>query len=145
MLQLFITREGQLNTQPSVKTPGRKLLQVTFWVVLVAPCGLAQVQAAKESAPAKVAFGSYECWANGSARALLNFAIRSPSKYTDTDGQPGAYSYDQKTGAITFKGGGLDGVMPAGFYSIYHEPKGIPTVSFRSPRNAEASFCEKAR
>jgi hypothetical protein len=33
--------------------------------------------------------------------------------------------------------------MPAGFFAIYHEPQGRPTVSFRSERNSEAAFCQK--
>jgi hypothetical protein len=92
-----------------------------------------------------VAAGSYECWANGSARMLLNFTIRTAAQYTGSDGKPGSYGYDANTGRITFKGGALDGAMPDGFYAIYQELKGVPTVSFRSPRGAEASFCQKAR
>lgn len=94
------------------------------------------------AAPAKVAMGSYECWANGQARMLLNFKIKSATQYTGSDDKPGNYSYDSHSGKITFKGGSLDGAMPDGYVSIYHEQKGQPTVSFRSPRGAEASFCQ---
>ena len=89
--------------------------------------------------------GSYECWANGEARLLMNFSIKDATRYTDSENKPGTYSYDANSGRITFKGGALDGVMPTGFVSIYHEPKGKPTVSYRSGRGAEAAFCEKAR
>jgi hypothetical protein len=95
--------------------------------------------------PAKVATGAYECWANGAARMLLNFTIKNASQYADSDGKPGTYSYDPATGQVSFKGGLLDGAMPKGFQSIYHEKKGMPTLSYRSARGAEAAFCEKAR
>ena len=95
--------------------------------------------------PASVAQGSYECWGNGSARMLLNFKVSGKDRYTDPEGKErGSFAYNQSTGAITFKGGHLDGVMPIGFTSIYHEPKTRPTVSFRSARGAEASFCGRA-
>src|SRR5689334_13628589 len=92
--------------------------------------------------PVKVAMGSYECWANGQARMLLNFKIKSASQYTGSDDKPGNFTYNTASGAIAFKGGSLDGVMPEGYVSIYHEPKGLPTVSFRSPRGSEVSFCQ---
>ncbi|MBI4890523.1 MAG: hypothetical protein HY821_07845 [Acidobacteria bacterium] len=92
--------------------------------------------------PAAVRRAAYECWANGQARMLLNFTIKSAADYLDSDNKPGKYRYDAATGRITFQGGGLDGAMPAGFIAVYHEPKGHPTVSFRSPRGAEAAFCE---
>lgn len=106
----------------------------------------ATAQSGNNSAGAgKVAPGSYECWANGQARMLLNFTIRSATQYVGSDGKAGAFSYDAGSGRINFKGGALDGVMPDGFYAVYHEPQGRPTVSFRSARGAEASFCEKVR
>jgi len=95
--------------------------------------------------PAKIATGPYECWANGAPRLLLNFSIRSTTEYRDSDNKPGTYTYDLKTGRISFKGGGLDGVMPRNFYSVYHEPKGRPTVSFRNPQGSEASYCERTK
>ena len=89
--------------------------------------------------------GSYECWANGQARMLLNFSIRSNTQYTGSDGQAGSYSLDSNTGRVTFRGGALDGVMPKGFFAVYHAPKGMPTLSFRNSGGSEVSFCEKAR
>jgi hypothetical protein len=97
------------------------------------------------AAPAKVAQGSYACWANGQARMLLNFTIKSATQYSGYGGKAGTYSYDASTGRIAFKGGSLDGAMPEGYITIYHEPKGRSTVSFRSPRGAEASFCQLQR
>jgi hypothetical protein len=92
-----------------------------------------------------LATGSYECWANGQARMLLNFSIRSSSQYIGSDGQPGTYSYDPASTRVTFKTGALNGVMPAGFYAIYHAPQGRQTVSFRSASGNEASFCQLVR
>jgi hypothetical protein len=89
--------------------------------------------------------GSYECWANGQARMMMNFTIRSSTQYVGSDGKPGSYRYEPATGRVTFQGGALDGAMPAGFFAIYHAPSGKPTVSFRSARGAEAAFCEKVR
>ncbi len=92
-----------------------------------------------------VAQGAYECWANGSARMLLNFTITGIGRYKDSAGASGSFTLDPATTRIVFKGGMLDGVMPDGFYAIYHEPQGRPTVSFRSARGSEASFCQKTR
>jgi hypothetical protein len=91
----------------------------------------------------KVASGHYECWANGQARLLMNFTIKSSSQYTDSEGKNGNYSVDTKTGRINFKGGGLDGILPAGFFGIYYEPHGRPTVSFRNSGGTEVTYCEK--
>lgn len=102
------------------------------------------VQSSGTSAGA-VAAGGYECWSSGQPRLLLNFTIRSASQYIGSDGKAGSYSFDAATKRIKFSGGALDGVMPAGFYAIYHAPQGHPTVSFQSPRGAEASYCEKVR
>jgi hypothetical protein len=113
--------------------------------VSIALAACSPTLAQSQKAPSKVAVGSYECWANGAPRLLMNFEIKDGTKYTDSDGKTGTYSYDASSGRITFKGGALEGVMPAGFVSIYHETKGKPTVSYRSPRGAEAAFCEKAR
>jgi hypothetical protein len=112
--------------------------------ILIVFCVSALAHAQTASKPPRVATGSYECWANGAARMLLNFTIRNASQYTDSDEKLGTYTYDPASGRITFKGGLLDGAMPNGFQSIYHEPNRKPTVSFRSPRGAEAAFCEKA-
>lgn len=112
-------------------------------ILLLAIAASAASAQPRPAAPAKVAAGAYECWAFSEPRPLLNFKILSDARYTDTDGKPGAYSYDPKTGRVAFKGGALDGAMPDGFYTVYHEPRGKPTVSFRSRRDAEVSFCEK--
>ena len=92
-----------------------------------------------------VAAGSYECWANGQARMLLNFTIGGGGKYTDSDGKVGSFGFDAKTARIVFKGGLLDGFMPQAFFAIYHEPQGRPTVSFRNSGGSEATFCEKVK
>lgn len=114
-------------------------------VLLIAAATAAIAQQKSAPPPLKVTTGAYECWANGAPRLLLNFSIRSTTEYRDSDNKPGTYTYDSKTGRITFKGGGLDGVMPRNFYSIYHEPKGRPTVSFRNAQGSEASFCERTK
>ena len=94
--------------------------------------------------PASVAQGNYECWGNGSPRLLLNFKVTGRDRYTDPDAKErGSFAYDTGSGAITFNGGHLDGVMPNGFTSVYHENKNKPTVSFRSARGSESSFCER--
>jgi hypothetical protein len=115
-----------------------------FLLMAVVMCAFPLAEAQAPS-PAKVAPGSYACWANGQARMLLNFTIKSATQYTGSDGKPGSYSYTSANGRLTFKGGSLDGAMPEGYTTIYHEPKGLPTVSFRSPRGAEASFCQLKR
>ena len=76
----------------------------------------------------------------GRPRLLLNFRIVSDSKYSDSDDKPGSFAYDGKTSRIVFKGGGLDGVMPAGVHTIYHEPKGQLTVSFRNREGTDILF-----
>lgn len=87
--------------------------------------------------------GSYECWANGAARMLMNFQVTAPGRYTDSEGKPGQFTLDAGTGRVSFQGGMLDGAMPDGFIAVFHTPGGRPTVSFRSPRGAEAAFCER--
>ncbi|MBE2262120.1 MAG: hypothetical protein IAE92_05225 [Burkholderiaceae bacterium] len=101
------------------------------------------VSAAGAQAPASVSQGNYECWAHGRARPLMNFKFTGSDRYSDPDGkQRGTFTYNAATGAITFKGGHLDGVMPTGFTSVYHEKNKKPTVSFRG-QSGEAQFCEK--
>lgn len=97
----------------------------------------------KPDGPAKsVALGSYECWANGSARMLLNFTITGPGRYTASDGSKGTFTFDPGSKAINFTGYERD-VLPSGVHTIYHEPQGKPAVSFRNGSNSEISFCEK--
>lgn len=90
-----------------------------------------------------MALGSYECWAWGRPRLLLNFKVTGAGRYTASDGSPGTFTFDPGSKAIRFTGY-LGNVMPTGFTSIYHEPHGKPTVSFRGSGGSEASFCEKA-
>jgi hypothetical protein len=96
------------------------------------------------AAAGDVATGSYECWASGSARTLPNFTIRSGGQYIGSDGRSGSYALDAG-GRITFKGGMLDGVLPAGFYIIYYAPQGRPTVSFRNSGGSEVAFCQDVK
>jgi hypothetical protein len=90
-----------------------------------------------------VAQGIYEYWANGRANLTLNFSIRGPGQYAGSNGQAGSFSFDPGSQRIAFRGGSLDGVMPAGFYAIYYAPQGRPTVSFRNSGGSEAAFCQK--
>jgi len=92
-------------------------------------------------AASAVPLGSYQCWANGSARMLLNFTVTSAGHYHAADGTDGTFTYNPSTTAIVFTG--YEGkVMPPGFTSIYHVPQGRPTVSFRGTGGAEVSFCQ---
>jgi hypothetical protein len=110
-----------------------------------APAPAAAKPAGSVAAAGAPKMGSYECWANGQARMLLNFSFTSGSQYTGSDGKAGSYSIDVNTARIKFKGGALDGVMPDGFYAIYHIAQGRPTVSFMGPSGSEASFCQWVR
>ena len=83
--------------------------------------------------------GSYECWANGYARMNMNFRITGPGAYRNASGA-GRFMVGAG-GKLNLTGPMLES-MPAGFIAVYHEPGGRPTVSFRSPRGAEAAFCE---
>lgn len=116
------------------------------------PGTAARAGAPPPSAPADSAggtsgprLGSYECWANGQARMLLNFSFRSGTQYVGSDGQPGSFAISRDTGRIVFKGGALDGVLPAGFYTMYIVSQGRPRVSFRNSSGNEVSYCEWAR
>jgi len=108
-----------------------------------APAGTVAGAAAPARSGGGLAQGSYECWANGQARPLLNFTAKAGGVYVGSDGKAGNFSVEAGTGRITFRGGSLSGALPAGTYAVYHEPKGRPTVSFRSDRGAEVAFCEK--
>jgi hypothetical protein len=90
-----------------------------------------------------IALGAYECWANGQARLLMNFTALAGGKYTDSENKTGAYRVDPTSQRITFKGGMLDGVLPAGFYAVYHLSQGVPAVSFRNAQGNEVSYCER--
>lgn len=89
-----------------------------------------------------IAPGSYECWGNGQARPLLNFTVLGNNQYRDSEGHTGTMRVDAN-GRVTFRGGNLDGFLPAGFYAVYHKPQGRPTVSFRNSGGSEAQYCEK--
>ncbi len=75
---------------------------------------------------------------------LLNFTVTGPSRYTASDGTAGTFTFDPASKAIRFTGF-LANSMPEGFTTIYYEPHGTPTVSFRGPGGSEASFCERTR
>jgi hypothetical protein len=92
---------------------------------------------------AGVAQGVYQCWSSGRANLTLNFSVRGANHYTGYNGSAGTFSFAAASQRITFKGGSLDGVMPPGFYSIYHAPQGRPTVSFRNAGGSEIAFCQK--
>jgi len=109
--------------------------------------GAASAQPAAAMRPAAtpgqgVAVGDYQCWANGQARMLLNFSVLSANQYRDSEGKTGAFTIDPSNGRMAFKGGSLDGFLPAGFYAMYHTPQGRPTVSFRNSGGSEVTFCQ---
>jgi hypothetical protein len=94
------------------------------------------------AASAGVALGSYLCWANGQARLLLNFTILENNQYRDHNGTAGTYRMDSNA-RMTFQGGNLDRLLPAGSYYLYHSPQGRPTVSFRNSGGSEVTFCQR--
>ena len=96
--------------------------------------------------PTAVMAGSYECWAYQTPRMLMNFKITGTSTYSNPDGsKKGNFTFSPANGAIAFKGGHLDGIMPDGFTSVYHEPNKMPTVSFRGRSGFEAQFCQRVK
>ncbi len=96
------------------------------------------------AAPAKVAPGAYECWANGAARLLMNFKVIGDGRYSNEDGdEKGSFAYDAGSGVVTFKSGHLDGAMPDGFKAVYQDRKGRFVLSFRGRSGGEAAFCER--
>lgn len=99
---------------------------------------------AVSAGPGGVPVGTYECWANGSARMNMNFRVTSPGTYTKTGGGSGGGRMAVGPGGRLTLTGTMMESMPAGFIAVYHAPGGHPTVSFRSPRGAEAAFCERA-
>jgi hypothetical protein len=112
----------------------RTCIVATLFAGLAAP-----TQAAP---PAAVRAGAYECWANGYARMNMNFTVTGAGSYRNESGV-GRLSVGPG-GRLQLTGPMLES-MPDGFVAVYHEPNGTPTVSFRSPRGAEAAFCERAR
>ena len=87
--------------------------------------------------------GAYECWSGSSARMMLNFTVQPGSQYVDSQGKRGSFSIDPATSRVTFRGGLLDGGIPAGMYAVYHERNGRPTLSLRGRDGGESAFCEK--
>lgn len=116
------------------------LLSVGVFVLFIAAPRAAPAPA--DGAAKSVAAGNYECWAFSSARADLNFTVTGAGRYRASDGSNGTFAYDPTSKKIAFTGY-LKEVMPDGFTTIYYEPKGHPTVSFRGRSGSEASFCEK--
>jgi len=94
---------------------------------------------------AGVAQGAYQCWSSNRANMTLNFSVGSGNQYTGYNGSAGTFSFDAASQRIIFKGGSLDGVMPQGFYAIYHAPQGRPTVSFRNAGGSEVAFCQNQK
>jgi hypothetical protein len=105
--------------------------------------GAGQVQTPVQGAGGAVAQGVYECWSSGQANFMLNFSITGAHQYSGANGGSGSFAFDAASKRIAFKGGSLEGAMPAGFYTIYYAPQGRPTVSFRNPSGNEAAFCQK--
>jgi len=121
----------------------RTIFLLATAAAMLVPAVAAAQAAGAAKVPAAVAAGSYGCWAHGSARMLLNFKVTGANTYSGSKGN-GSFNYDKASGKIGFKGGHLDGVLPDGFVTVYHEPHGKPTVSFRNARGGEVSFCERA-
>lgn len=114
LLALAVALPAQAQTKPKPATP--------------APAAAGQVRT-----------GDYECWANGSARMGMNFTVTGPGAYRN---ESGAGKFTVGAGGVLKLTGPMLESMPDGFIAVYHVPSGHPTVSFRSPRGAEAAFCE---
>jgi hypothetical protein len=105
-----------------------------------APAGnIAQAPAMARSGG--VAVGSYECWNFNQAAMMLNFTIQPGGRYLDSGGRPGTFTFTPGTQRIQFVGGSLNG--GAGYFPIYYEPQGLPTVSFRNAKGDEVVFCQR--
>lgn len=120
-----------------------------YGIAAITICGLALAASPTLAAPPKgdgpalaVPTGSYECWAYGRARLLLNFTVTGTGRYRASDDSTGTFSYNPQTKALKFAGYLAD-VLPKGFTTIYHEPKGMPTVSFHAADGEEITYCEK--
>ncbi len=134
-------------TAPSTKcheNPAANVSSIPVQTLRGTPTGGAPVVA--PPAPERsggVVEGQYECWSNGQARGLLNFTIVAGGRYLDSSGKPGSFAFSPANSRITFRGGVWGGGVPAGYYSIYYEPQGRPTVSIRSQGGSEVAFCQK--
>ncbi len=72
---------------------------------------------------------------------LLNFTALAGNQYRDNQGAMGTMTVGGN-GRVTFRGGLLDGFMPAGFYATYiAQPR--PKVSFRNSSGNEVQFCQR--
>ena len=71
----------------------------------------------------------------------MNFTVTGAGSYRNHSGS-GRFALGPG-GQLKLTGSMLES-MPAGFVAVRHEPDGKPTVSFRSPRGAEAAFCERS-
>lgn len=122
-----------------------KLFPCLLLALAAAPAAQAQTRPKPATPPAPAAAaqmkpGSYECWANGSARMGMNFTVTGPGAYKNDSG-PGKYTIGAG-GRLTLTGPMLES-LPTGFYALYEVRKGTPTVSFQG-RSGEAAFCEWA-
>ena len=86
--------------------------------------------------------GAYGCWSGNRSQLRFNFSIRGGGQYTDSVGAAGAFRFDNNNQRIEFQGGLLSN-LGAGYYAIYYEPEGLPTVSMRNSKGEEAVFCQK--
>jgi hypothetical protein len=67
----------------------------------------------------------------------LNFKVTGNGRYSDPEGREASRTIPRTARSASRADTSTD------FTSVYHENKNRPTVSFRSGRGAEASFCEK--
>jgi hypothetical protein len=96
------------------------------------------VQTLGVSAQGVIPPGRYECWYFSRAQPGLNFTVNGGGSYTDVEGKPGKISLSG-AGQIAFSGGAHDGS------NAVYKGGNPPTISFVSPRGAEAAFCQLAR
>jgi hypothetical protein len=87
--------------------------------------------------------GVYECWSGRTANLTLNFTIRAGGQYVDAEGKAGTFSVNAANSRVNFRGGVLDGEIPAGMYAMYYEPQGRPTLSIRNKDGDEVVACQK--
>jgi hypothetical protein len=107
-----------------------------------APSGPVAAAPAMARSGGGVAQGSYECWSGRYASMGQNFSIAAGGRYTDTAGNPGTFTFDPGTQRVVFRGGALDS-STKDYTTIYYEPQGRPTVSFRNRSGNEVVFCQK--
>lgn len=110
--------------------------------ILILAAAVAAAGVVPSAASTGMAAGDYECWYFSDARLTFNFSVSGPGAYTGYDGSAGTYALDPSTGEVVFASGTLAGAMPDGFKAVYEVREGIPTLSYISPRGAEALFCQ---